>query len=113
MSKKTHSKLRQFSNKTNTNYSATTKAQHRHEDLSERPYTIEFNNVINKGWLVRGLRNAGFDIDGAQSFGSFHESKMDIVFVTRRHGKRVLQAFQGGLTMPGVSKKVIATNKCQ
>ena len=112
MSQKTRSKLQHPSNETNITSSATTKAQRRHEDPSERPYAIEFSNVINKGCLVRGLRNEGFDIDGAQSSSSFHDSRMDIVFVTRRHGRRVLEAFQGGLTMPGVSKKVIATNKC-
>lgn len=68
---------------------------------SERPYTIEFNNVTNKGYLVKGLRNAGCDIDGAQSYYTFHNSKMDIVFVTRRHGRRVLEAFQGGQEAKG------------
>ena len=38
---------------------------------------------------------------------------MEIVFVTRRDGKRVIQAFQGGLAIPGVPEKVIAIPKCQ
>ena len=113
MSQKKYSKLRQSSNNTNTNYSAIIKAQRRHEDLSQRPQTIILNDIINRSCLVRGLRNAGFEIDGAQTFGSFREAKMEIVFATRRHGKRALQAFQGGLAIPSVSKKVTAIPKCQ
>ena len=89
MSRKTRSELRQLSNSTKTKNPATVNAQRRDEDLSGRPHTIMFDNVFNRSCLVRGLRNAGLDIDGAESFGSFHEPKMDIVFVTRRHGRRV------------------------